>query len=326
MTTRTHNPSTAALDLTDRIRGEGLVDTHFHVGPELIPRRYDVAELAKVAKTWNATLVLKNHTYPTTPLAAYARHHEGVRLLGGTVLNRYVGGLNADAVASADSGNRTNPREEQDEPPFVVWMPTVHAKAHLDTLGHAFDKRWGGCSACDSASEAEADEDEEPVHVFADDGSPLPELEGVLEAIASTGARLATGHLSAAEIMQLVPMALEAGIPAVLLTHPHYPSINLSDEQLVELTRDDRVFIEHCLAIHTIEEVPLEKFVDSMRATGTDQVILSTDFGQIQSEPFPDGTIRFAKAIEALWPAGWDESELVALFTEHPRRALGLVR
>jgi hypothetical protein len=146
----------------------------------------------------------------------------------------------------------------------------------------------------------------------------------VLEAVARAGARLATGHLGAAEIMRLVPMALEAGVPAVLLTHPHYPSVELSDGQLVKLTRDQRVFIEHCFAIHTIEQVPLERFVESIEATGTEQVILSTDFGQVHSDPFPECTLRFARSIEALWPEGWDEVRLLSLFSENPRRALGL--
>jgi len=319
-------PTARALDLAEQLAEAGIIDTHFHVGPELLPRLYDVADLAAAARAWNATLVLKNHTYPTTPLAAHARRHEGVRFLGGTVLNRFVGGLSVDAVTSAVSGNRTNPGETAAEPPFVVWMPTVHAEAHLEALGFAFDPRWGGCSACDAQVEEEGAEPETPVQVFLQDGTPNPGLSAVLEAIAQAGARLATGHLSAAEIMRLVPMALETGVPAVLLTHPHYPSVNLSDEQLVSLTRDKRVFIEHCYAIHTIEEVPLERFVASIEATGTGQVILSTDFGQLSSAPFPECTVRFARAIEALWPKRWGSDRLIELFTENPRRALGLDR
>ncbi len=319
-------PETRSMELADRLREAGVVDTHFHVGPEIVPRRYDVAELAEAARTWNATLVLKNHTYPTTPLASFARRHKDVRLLGGTVLNRFVGGLNADAVISAASGNRTDVRGEDHPPPFVVWMPTVHAAAHLSSMGFAFDKRWGGCSTCCDALDGKGDTTETPVRVFTEDGVPDPALPAVLNAIGEAGARLATGHLSAAEIMRLVPMALDSGVPAVLLTHPHYPSVNLSDAQLVELTRDERVFIEHCFAIHTIEGIPLERFMTSIKATGTEQVILSTDFGQIHSDPFPDGTVRFARAIEALWPQGFDSGRLISLFSDNPRRALGLDR
>ncbi len=318
-------PSRRSRSLAERLHAAGVVDTHFHIGPELLPRRYNVIELAERAKGWNATLVMKNHTYPTTPLASLARRHECANLLGGTVLNRYVGGVNPDAVISAASGNRSNVREEQEEPPFVVWMPTVHAQSHLDTLGHGFDIRWGGCPCCEGKHQSMPPAVPEiPVTVFDRELNPASSLVPVLEAIAKAGACLATGHLSAREIVRLTPMALEAGVPAVLLTHPHYPSVELSDEQLVELTRDQRVFIEHCFAIHTIEKVPLKRFVDSIEATGTEQVILSTDFGQVHSDPFPECTLRFARSIESLWPKGWDEGRLVSLFSDNPRRALGL--
>lgn len=310
--------------LARRLREAGVVDTHFHVGPEVVPRRYDVAGLAQAARPWNATLVLKNHTYPTTPLAAHARRHEGVRLLGGVVLNRYVGGLNPDAVASAQSGNRADVMGDGEDPTFVVWMPTVHAESHIRSLGFAFDPRWGGgCRACDEAVQDDPRE-EEPVRVFDPDGTPVPALSPVLEAIAAAGARLATGHLSAAEIMGLVPMALEVGVPAVLITHPHYPSVDLSNEQLRVLARDPRVFIEHCLAIHTIEEVPLERFVSAIESTGPEQVVLSTDFGQVHSDPFPEATVSFARALDALSGGRIAEPELIAMFSDNPRRALGL--
>jgi Family of unknown function (DUF6282) len=310
--------------LVEKLREAGVVDTHFHIGPEFVRRRYDVSELAEAVRPWNATLVLKNHTYPTTPLAAYARRHAGVRLLGGTVLNRFVGGLNPDAVWSALSGNRSDVRGDgTEDPPFVVWMPTVHAESHLATLGQAFDSRWGACSTCVTVTD-KTSHPEEPVRVFDSKGKPVPELAPVLEAIGRAGACLATGHLSAGEIMKLVPMALDASIRAVILTHPHYPSVELSDRQLCDLARDERVFVEHCFAIHTIEKVPLERFVASIDATGPDQVILSTDFGQIQSDPFPDCTVRFASAIQALKPQKWGETDLIAMCTDTPRRALGL--
>lgn len=304
------------MSLKERLLAAGLVDTHYHIGPELMPRRYDVEALARVVAPLNLTVVLKNHTYPTTPLAALARAHHGARILGGVVLNRFVGGLHPDAVLGAASGNHADVQHpEKPEPPFVVWMPTVHAVSHLRCLGHAFDPRWwGGCCHLD-----EVEQSEEPVVVFDASLNPAPGLEPVLDAIAAVGARLATGHLHADEIMRLVPMALERGI-TVLLTHPHYPSVDLSDAQLVQLVRDPRVFIEHCFAIHTIEEVPLERFVESLRATGTEQVILSTDFGQVQSDPAPDGSIRFATELSR-WLS---EDELVQMMTANPRRALGL--
>lgn len=123
--------SNALIALREELRDAGLVDTHYHVGPELIVRRYDVKTLADKAVPFGATLVLKNHTYPTTPLASLARGHFGANFLGGVVLNNYVGGLNPQAVQGAHSGNRSNVSDPTPDPmPIVVWIPTVHMPSH----------------------------------------------------------------------------------------------------------------------------------------------------------------------------------------------------
>ena len=124
--------------------------------------------------------------------------------------------------------------------------------------------------------------------------------------------------------MALVPMALEIGVSHVLLTHPHYPSVELSNDQFIRLTRDSRVFIEHCLAIHTIEGVPLNRFADSILATGTQQVVLATDFGQVHSDPVPDGTVRFARDLSAILGDKVSRNDLLAMFSKNAERALDL--
>jgi hypothetical protein len=92
----------------------------------------------------------------------------------------------------------------------VVYLPTVHAASHLRVFGYAFDKRW----SCGHAIDYSADRAGEPVRVFDENLKPVPALEEVLQAIVETGAILATGHLAAAEIMELVPMALDLGFAA----------------------------------------------------------------------------------------------------------------
>ena len=165
--------------LSDDLLACGLVDTHFHVGPELLDRRYDVSTLAEAARRCGMTLVLKNHTYSTTPLAALARSHFDVRFLGSVVLNRFVGGLNPDAIYGAASGNRAKLQGESNDPPFIVYMPTVHAGSHLRVLAHAFDKRW----SCGHSMEAGASKPGETVRVFNEQLRPVPGLRPVLESM-----------------------------------------------------------------------------------------------------------------------------------------------
>jgi hypothetical protein len=313
-------------NLPEALRDGGVVDTHYHVGPELIVRRYDVKMLAEVAVPFGATLVLKNHTYPTTPLAALARARFDARFFGGVVLNHYVGGLNPQAVEGARSGNRTHVSSEEPDPsPIVVWMPTVHARSHLEVHGFGFDPRWSGC--CTHGHDhvpSAATTPEEPVMVFDEAGAPAPTLVPTLEAIARNNCILATGHLHADEVKKLVPMALEIGIKRVILTHPHYPSIMLSDSALKALSRRPEVFIEHCFAIHTQDGVPLESYAESIRVTGPEQVLLSTDFGQVSSDPFPEGTLRYAAALAKLLKDKVSRTDFIAMFTSNGRRALGI--
>jgi Family of unknown function (DUF6282) len=319
-----------AIDaLKEELREAGVVDTHYHVGPELIVRRYDVKSLADAATPFGATLVLKNHTYPTTPLASLARGRFGAQFLGGVVLNQYVGGLNPQAIDGARSGNRADVgNESADATPIVVWMPTVHAQSHLRVHGFSFDPRWAGCCTHgkkkDQLAGAEAVTAEEPVIVFDEAGKPAPKLIATLEAIVRNRCILATGHLHASEVMKLVPLALEMGVHRVILTHPHYSSIRLADEAQKTLARSPEVFIEHCFAVHTQDGVPLGAYSEAIRTTGPEQVLLSTDFGQSSSDPFPDGTIRYAAELGELVKGSVSHADFIAMFSANGRRALGL--
>jgi hypothetical protein len=207
---------------------------------------------------------------------------------------------------------------------MVVWMPTVHARSHLETFGYEFDPRWFGEES--PAGATTRGRLPTPVDVFDQDGRPVPQLFDLLEAVAAAGARLATGHLSAHEVVRIVPIALDAGVPAVLITHPSYPSVGLSDDELVTLTRDRRVFVEHCLAVHTIEGLPLERFAASIKATGPEQVIVASDFGQVVSESFPHATLRYASRLAELLGDRVRGDAFLALFGQNGRRALGLDR
>ena len=315
----------SAKELKEIIIEKGIVDTHYHVGPELIPRKYNVATLSEATKQVNATVVLKNHTYSTTPLAALGRHEYKASLIGGIVLNNFVGGLNTEAIRSAVSGNKADVTADhnRDDPSFVAWMPTVHAQSHLDHLGFDFDPRWSGCCQHQpSEKNTEQTVSNHPVLAFDEHLNPRPELVAVLEALAKHRIILASGHLSAMEIMQLVPLALEIGVPSIILTHPHYPAVSLSDQQLKQLTQSDQVFVEHCFAIHTIEEVPLSEFVTSIKTTGPEQILCSTDFGQIFSDPFPEGTFRFAEQLYEQLDGYLSIEEFTDMFSHTGRRAL----
>lgn len=303
-------------ELFERIKRQGIVETHFHIGPEFVDRRYDVADLARDVAGLGALLVAKNHTYATTPLASFARTRLGADIVGGIVLNRFVGGVSPYAVLGAASANRGR-LSTLELPPVVVWMPTVHARAHVEALGHSFDKRWGTFDCC----KTDIDERLRPIDVFIG-GEPTDELLSTLDVIAAEKYVLATGHLAATDVIRLVPLALERGIASVIVTHPHYPSTELTDAELVGLVAYPGVFIEHCLAIHTIEGVPLERIAAAIDATGPEHVILSTDFGQKRSPPLEQGIADYVECLAPLLLDTIGERRFTRMLTVNGRTAL----
>lgn len=314
-------------DAQDLLASSGVVETHYHVGPELVARRYDVESLADAVKPFGAAVVLKNHTYSTTPLAALARHRKNAQFYGGVVLNSYVGGLNPAAVAGAVSGNKADVASTApDDCPVVVWMPTVDAVSHVKTFGFGFDPKWSGCCGGQAPATASAGDSgaQALVVAFDDNLKPTSELLSVLDAIAGHGCVLATGHLSSEEVMQLVPLAIAHGVKKIIVTHPHYPAVHLADAQLKALIQHPGVYIEHCFAIHTQDGVELQKFADSILATGPDRVVLSTDFGQVNSEAFPAGTVIYALEMGRLLKGHLGLPEFMNMFAANGRRALGL--
>ena len=164
---------------------DGAIDLHCHPYPDLFPRLADDVDIAVAARDAGLkALVLKCH-HESTVSRAYLvqRIVPGIRVLGGVVLNSYVGGVNPAAVEAA---LRLGGKE--------VWMPTVdagyHAQVHGGTGG--YDAQGGG------RVEAEG------IWVTEADGKLKPVVKEVLALIAEHRAILGTCHLSPAEIVAAI--------------------------------------------------------------------------------------------------------------------------
>lgn len=73
---------------------QGSIDMHLHHGPDLLPRRVDALEAARQAQQVGMrAVVLKNHNYPTAPLAMMvSRLIPGVGVFGSICLDFEIGG------------------------------------------------------------------------------------------------------------------------------------------------------------------------------------------------------------------------------------------
>lgn len=268
----------------------GAIDTHVHAAPDVRPRRLTDREVAEqAAAAGMRAVVLKSHVTITADRAAIAEAavDHRIRVFGGVVLNRAVGGLNPDAVAAALAlGGR------------VVWMPTSSARSTSPTL----EKREG-------LAVVEADR-------------VVPALLDIFERIAAADAVLATGHLVAAELRVVVPEARRRDVRRIVCTHPELRLVDLDQATQRELARAGVMF-ERCWnsVAGAGWNTPLDRVVADIREVGPASTVLATDFGQLEN---PTPVQGFADYLAALSRAGFSDADLERMSSANAATLLGL--
>ena len=92
----------------------------------------------------------------------------------------------------------------------------------------------------------------------------------------------------------------------IVVTHPDYPTQNLSPDDQVTLARRG-VWMERCTAPSYSGKVPWERLFAATRAVGPERTVFSTDFGQPANPPVEDGLALMADRFLA---AGFGEDEV----------------
>jgi hypothetical protein len=288
-------PSKRARDLV-----RGAYDLHVHSGPDLLPRSASDLDLAyRYRERGLAGFVIKSHYIPSAPRAALVRSLvPEVHVLGSVVLNSAIGGINTVAVEiSARAGAR------------IIWMPTFDGANEMS--GHASlppgvkQPQWARLQQ----ELREQGVRSGPIAVVDEEGCVLPEVQSVLRAIAKHHLVLATGHLGRDEIFAVVEAALAEGVQQIIITHPDYPSQNLSVEDQAALARKG-AFLERCFAPSYTSKVPWERLFATIRATGPEHSFLATDLGQPDNPPIEDG---LPLMVDQLLSAGFSEAEVITM-------------
>lgn len=293
----------------------GIIDMHVHVGPEFLKRRYNVLRLALELASFNIGAVIKNHFVLTTGLAAMVRSLGYTNIWGSITLNQGVGGLNPEALRAAISSNKTNSSaEDPDNIRFVVWMPTIHALAHLEKIGYDIDPLWGA-----SVKYCKKKHEVTPITVLDKNGSLKKEAIEILEIIRDEDLILATGHLGVDETFKLVEEAITRGVKRIVVTHPSYPPTNMSVHDQKNLARKNGVYIEQAYADFLIYRIDLRNCLDSIREVGYEKTILTSDLGQFNQTSVINGLCRF---INALIEMGLTTNEIKKMTSENPTRLL----
>jgi hypothetical protein len=304
----------AADDLTPSDRARELVrgayDMHVHIAPDTVERRIDDVSLARrCAELGLAGFQLKSHYTSTAERARVVRGVvPGVEVFGAVTLNRAVGGMNPLAVEiAAREGART------------VWLPTVDS---LNEMTGAHELAPGAKPPVWMRLQQELREQGvaiEPVRVVDDDGELLPETRAVLESVKRHGMVLATGHLSRDEIVAVVDAAVELGIETIVVTHPEFPAQDIGIEDQIQLAAKGAL-LERCFTTPHTGKVTWERVFETIRATGVEHSVLSTDLGQVFNPPVEDGLPLMA---DRLLEAGFDDQEIHTMAVTNTRRLAG---
>ena len=284
----------------------GAYDTHVHIAPDVMERRIDDLSLASLFRDAGlAGFVLKSHYVTTAERAAVVRAAvPGVDVLGAITLNGSMGGMNPAAVEIA---GRLGAR--------IVWMPTVDSRNQRSStaadLPGSKPAMWGALQADLHAQGIVPD----IVEVVDSQGAVLDSVRKVLRVVAKHDMVLATGHLSAPEILAVVKEARALGVRRVVVTHPEFTSQRLTVDQQRELAAEGAL-LERCFTTPYTGKVSWQDLFDNIRAVGIEHSVLSSDLGQPFNPPVEDGLPLFA---DKLLEAGFKEDEVRVMAVDNSR-------
>lgn len=298
---------TTKADFSNRARRllKGAVDLHIHSGPSLHPRKIDHIEaLSEADEAGLRAILLKDHYYPTMPLATLMNDNLGksTKVLGAIVLNRPLGGLNPIAVDYAlKQGAR------------IVWMPTAHAQNHIDKSA----KTLKGKFPENEKKTLEA----EGMTLIDDNGAVRDEVKQILDLIAEADACVSAGHHHIDEAWPFYEEARSRGVTRMFLNHPTY--VNAASIQDVSKLVEMGVKIEHSICMFipsTFTMFDGDHLKAAIDAAGVDNTFFGSDLGQIGNPTPVEG---FAQIIDMLAGLGYSNDDIVRMTATNASEFVG---
>lgn len=278
--------------LTDPILN-GAIDLHAHFGPDAYDRQWDAFEIAKLTSERGMRgLVFKNHWSESSAIASLVHKYSGapgLAVFGGLALNVPVGGINPQAVRyfAEVEGNLAK----------VVWMPTHDAEHEIKFL-----------------------KEKRPYVLVSENGVLIPEVLEVLDLIKHYDLTLATGHVTAKEMLQIMGEANKRGIERIIVTHPHMGPM-YTDPDMGQFKQAIALggYIE--VVSNNLLGATQDEFIEIIRELGPEHCFISSDSGLMGLNNHSDALVL---SIRILREAGFSEDELDLMFRKNPAFLVGL--
>lgn len=282
------------------------IDIHFHIGPEVIPRKFTVEELIRKESGKISGLVLKNHFYPTSPFIREIKKIGDIKLFGSVVLNNAIGGLNQEVIYASNLIS---------DLPIVVWFPTINAENFLNKSEYEIAPEW----VQTKNFIARKAKDVIPVKPIKNKKVTDNTL-SVLKMIKKVNGVLATGHISWQESEILVKKTQKLGIKKIVITHPIYQRIDMPIDIQKKLAKKG-CFIEQSYSMYSIDKIPISKIVKHIKEIKPESIILSSDVGQPFSPSPSNALFKFSTLLKK---EGITNDELITMMVKNPKKLLGI--
>ena len=263
-----------------------------HCGPEGIPRRFDAVSLARHVRETGLAAPCSNRTWRPPRV--------GRRWLTTSPASASTARWCSTTTSAASIPRRCGARwvRPRTASPYlkVVWLPTVHAAAHLTARHHEGEQydippEWcGGTVSALARPLAEV----EPINVLA--AHLRPPLDEILRIAADHDLVLATGHAGRDEVFYMMERANALGVRKVIVTHPCYDPPAIGVTELVELAAAG-AYIELSFILVDMGLVSMADTAAIMRQVGSERTILSTDVGQVDRVAPAEGLAKLGAGL-----------------------------
>lgn len=289
-------------------------DLHYHIGPDILPRKQTVEQLLEEEAGKIAGVGLKAHSFSTILSIKAAEINHGktdLELIGSITLNYFMGGFNPSAVYASATMSQDHP--------IIVWFPTVHAENHLinNKSNYEIPPEWIG----DPKFKPRTKDDLKAIKCTNWAGKLIRKAEYVLSMVEEHDCILATGHVSWKEAEKIAKESLERGIKTVI-THPMQRDIDMPLEVQAELA-DRGAIIEWAYIMYldrdNPEDYPPGLQADYIKEIGVENCMLVSDGGQVRN-PGPSQCLKdYVKLLE---PEGFTYGDFEKMLVKNPKELI----
>ncbi|MCL5272259.1 MAG: DUF6282 family protein [Gammaproteobacteria bacterium] len=237
-----------------------LIDIHYHANPDLYLRRWDALEAGKLYQAIKGIVVLKSHLGATSVQATLAQK-SGLPVLPSLVLNHIAGGINYRVVIQA----------------LTEYQPLIAARmiVHLPTItGRSIKSKLSRVLVHPVLKEHTLTSET----IFDNKNKLRKQVIDILKMANDYPIVLSTGHASKEELYQLVNACIQFNVPTLLLNQPANPLTGLKAHDLMELVKNEFIWVEQTALTYLLGHQSKEDFTHVM--TLIPRVIYSSDLGQ----------------------------------------------